>query len=69
MTMPPSTFVSWEPCHHVWMIVSFKDKETEDIFNGVNSKQTRKACPQALLSYKNIILATVFQYAIMCIDK
>ena len=30
------------------MIVSFKDKGTEDIFNGVNSKQARKACPQTL---------------------
>jgi len=30
------------------MIVSFKDKATEDIFNGVNSKQARKACPKTL---------------------
>ena len=30
------------------MIVSFKDKASEDIFNGVASKQARKACPQAL---------------------
>lgn len=30
------------------MIVSFKDKATEDIFNGVNSKLARKACPQTL---------------------
>ncbi len=30
------------------MIVSFKDKATEDIFNGVNSKVARKACPQTL---------------------
>ncbi len=30
------------------MIVSFKDKATEDIFNGVNSKAARKACPQTL---------------------
>jgi proteic killer suppression protein len=28
------------------MIVSFKDQATEDIFNGVNSKAARKACPQ-----------------------
>lgn len=30
------------------MIESFKDKATEDIFNGVASKQARKTCPQAL---------------------
>jgi proteic killer suppression protein len=30
------------------MIVSFKDKSTEDIFNGLSSKATRKACPQNL---------------------
>ena len=32
------------------MIVSFKDKASEDIFNGVASKQARKACPQSLWS-------------------
>jgi len=31
------------------MIVSFKDRATEDIFNGVNSKVARKSCPQTLL--------------------
>lgn len=30
------------------MIVSFKDKASEDIFNGIASKQARKSCPQAL---------------------
>lgn len=30
------------------MIVSFLDKATEYIFNGVNSKFARKACPQTL---------------------
>ncbi len=30
------------------MIISFKDKGTEDIFNGVVSKAARKTCPQAL---------------------
>lgn len=30
------------------MIESFKDKATEDIFNGIASRQARKACPQAL---------------------
>ena len=30
------------------MIISFKDQASEDIFNGVNSKAARKACPQTL---------------------
>ena len=30
------------------MIVSFKDQASEDIFNGVNSKFARKACPKTL---------------------
>jgi len=30
------------------MIVSFKDKATEDIFNGVSSKEARKSCPRTL---------------------
>jgi len=30
------------------MIVSFKDKATEDIFNGESSRIARKACPQAI---------------------
>jgi proteic killer suppression protein len=30
------------------MIVSFKNKASEDIYNGVSSRQARKACPQAL---------------------
>jgi len=30
------------------MIMSFKDKATKDIFDGVNSKQARKSCPQTL---------------------
>jgi proteic killer suppression protein len=30
------------------MIVSFKDKATEDIFNGRASKVALKACPQAI---------------------
>ncbi len=30
------------------MIVSFKDKATEDIFNGESSRFARKACPQAI---------------------
>jgi proteic killer suppression protein len=30
------------------MIRSFKGAATEDVFNGVNSKAARKACPQSL---------------------
>jgi proteic killer suppression protein len=30
------------------MIVTFKDQASQDLFNGVNSKAARKACPQAL---------------------
>jgi proteic killer suppression protein len=30
------------------MIVSFRDQATEDIFNGVNTKEARKACPRTL---------------------
>jgi proteic killer suppression protein len=30
------------------MIVSFKDKGTEDIFNGENTKAARKTCPESL---------------------
>ncbi len=30
------------------MVQSFKNKGTEDIFNGINSKDARKTCPQVL---------------------
>jgi len=30
------------------MIVSFKNQATEDIFNGKNTKNARKICPQSL---------------------
>jgi len=30
------------------MIISFKNKATEDIFNGGNTKNARKTCPQSL---------------------
>ncbi len=32
------------------MIVSFKDRATEDIFHGIGSRAARRACPQALWS-------------------
>jgi proteic killer suppression protein len=31
------------------MIVSFKNKATEDIFNGISTKNTRNVCPSQLL--------------------
>lgn len=31
------------------MIVDFYDRETEDLFNGVSTKRTRKRLPQELL--------------------
>ena len=36
------------PCYHVFVISSYKDAGTEDVFNGVNSKAARKACPRDL---------------------
>jgi proteic killer suppression protein len=30
------------------MVVSFRDGAAEDLFNGVNSKRARKACPRSL---------------------
>ena len=30
------------------MIVSFRDKATEDVFNGNSSRIARRACPQAI---------------------
>jgi proteic killer suppression protein len=32
----------------VYMIASFKDGATEDLFNEINSKSARKACPRSL---------------------
>lgn len=30
------------------MIISYKDRETQDIFNGKDTKSARKTCPQSL---------------------
>ena len=30
------------------MIVTFADRATEDLYNGVNSREARKACPRTL---------------------
>jgi proteic killer suppression protein len=31
-----------------FMILSFRDKASEDLFNGEGSKQARKSCPQSI---------------------
>jgi proteic killer suppression protein len=36
------------PCYCDFMIKNFKDKATEDIFNGIVSKAARKSCPKNL---------------------
>ena len=35
-------------CYYIIMIQSFRDAGTEDIFNGENTKEARKACPESL---------------------
>ncbi|HUT44218.1 MAG TPA: type II toxin-antitoxin system RelE/ParE family toxin [Desulfobacterales bacterium] len=40
--------IAWIPCYCVFMIQSFKNKGTEDIFNGLSSKIARKICPKNL---------------------
>jgi toxin HigB-1 len=55
----PLGFLYGEPCGLVSdietryngpMIANFKDEGTEDVFNGVDSKASRKTCPPDLLS-------------------
>jgi toxin HigB-1 len=36
------------PCYHASVIQSFRDQGSEDIFNGLNSKAARRACPNSL---------------------
>ena len=36
------------PCYYAYMIQKFKNKGTEDIFNGMNTKEPRKTCPRSL---------------------
>lgn len=40
--------IAWVPCYYAIMITSFKDKASEDIFNGVSSRKARNACPKNL---------------------
>ena len=38
--------IAWHPCYHAFVIRSFRNQGTEDIFNGKNSKAARRLCPQ-----------------------
>jgi toxin HigB-1 len=40
--------ISRVPCYYVVVIHSFKDRGTEDIFNGKNTEAARRTCPQNL---------------------
>jgi proteic killer suppression protein len=40
--------LAWYPCYSAIMIVSFKNSETEDIFDGNDTKAARKLCPKGL---------------------
>jgi toxin HigB-1 len=35
-------------CYHITMIQAFKTRGTEDIFNGLNSRNARRTCPESL---------------------
>ena len=36
------------PCYYAIVIRSFKNAGTEDVFNGKNTREARRACPQNL---------------------
>jgi proteic killer suppression protein len=40
--------IAWYPCYGVFMINNFKDRATEDIFNGKITKAAMKVCPKQL---------------------
>ena len=40
--------IAWYPCYHVPMIKKFRNKGTEDIFYGKNTKHARKICPESI---------------------
>lgn len=56
------TGVAWSPCYHFPMIESFADQASEDIFNGVNSREARSAFPQAsgVLQHESLINSILF---------
>lgn len=39
--------IIYYPCYHIFMIQNFKARGTEDIFNGVQSPEARRTCPEA----------------------
>jgi proteic killer suppression protein len=40
--------IAWIPCYHVSMILSFRDRGTEDVYNGLETRKARAACPAEL---------------------
>jgi toxin HigB-1 len=40
--------ITYYPCYYIIMIESFRSGCTEDIFNGINSREARKTCPPSL---------------------
>ena len=44
----PPLDVARYPCYRVIVIRSFKDQGTDEIFNGKNTKDARRSCPQSL---------------------
>jgi proteic killer suppression protein len=49
------------------MVNSFRDQATEDIFNGVNSRLARKACPVQL--WKIAIRKLDLLDSVVCLDE
>jgi toxin HigB-1 len=44
----PCFGIAWMPCDHAFMIESFFDQASEDLFNGVYSTAARRCCPETL---------------------
>ena len=44
--------IAWYPCYYVFMIISFADLGSEDIFNGKNTASARRCCPRTI--WKNV---------------
>ncbi len=40
--------ITRRPCYHIAVIQSFRDRGTEDVFNGVNTRAARDTCAQVL---------------------
>jgi proteic killer suppression protein len=48
------------------MVVSFHDRGTEDIFNGIDSKAARRTCPSAICAVARRKLNQINQVSVMC---